>query len=247
MNQEMRIQCSIMWLPKAGNTSDEYEDAFSPNEDVSIDAKEFRCAVADGATESSFCREWAQLLVEGFRTGRAIDELRKDWQLSVEGKELPWYAEEKLQFGAYAALVVLQVNSDRTWEAKAVGDCCVMHLRADTLLCSFPLSDSESFNNSPSLLSSKSSTETSEADLKMYGTWEPGDCFLLLSDALACWALSRQDDTDSNLIQLLTLSDSIQFADLITRQRVRSDEENASSVKMRNDDVTLMRVNVASI
>ena len=186
-------------------------------------------------------------MVEGFRTGRALDQLRKDWQLGVEGKELPWYAEEKLQFGAYAALLGMQVNSDRTWEAEAIGDCCVMHLRADALLCSFPLSDSESFNNSPGLLSSKGSTETSEANLKMFGTWEPGDCFLLLSDALACWALRRQDDTDSNLIRLSALSDANQFSDLITWQRVRSDEDNALSIKMRNDDVTLMRVNVSSI
>lgn len=49
------------WLPKAGNSDADYEDAFA--------IARGRVAIADGATESSFARAWAEALVNGFTTG----------------------------------------------------------------------------------------------------------------------------------------------------------------------------------
>jgi hypothetical protein len=56
----MDLYVRAFWLPKAGNSADEYEDAF----DYSLAERRF--AIADGATESSFAKRWARSLVQGF-------------------------------------------------------------------------------------------------------------------------------------------------------------------------------------
>ena len=55
----MTLSVRAFWLPKKGNSIEEYEDAF----DYSI--TDHRFAIADGATESSFAGEWARSLVHG--------------------------------------------------------------------------------------------------------------------------------------------------------------------------------------
>ena len=50
-------------VPKAGNREADYEDAFA--------IAEHRVAIADGATESSFARAWAEALVSGFASDPA--------------------------------------------------------------------------------------------------------------------------------------------------------------------------------
>ncbi len=50
------------WVPKLGNSAEEYEDAFA------YSATNRHFAVADGATESSFADLWAKDLVNQFVT-----------------------------------------------------------------------------------------------------------------------------------------------------------------------------------
>jgi hypothetical protein len=54
------------WLPKAGNSDSEYEDAFFPRRLKRRNGRRLRFAVADGATETSFSGVWARLLVSSF-------------------------------------------------------------------------------------------------------------------------------------------------------------------------------------
>src|SRR5438552_14612658 len=100
----MHVTCRTFWLQKAECDAAEYEDAFAPGEDTDADTDVFRCAVADGATEASFAAMWAQLLVENYvRTEEhPLAALQNVWQEKTSGLELPWYAEEKLQSGAFA-------------------------------------------------------------------------------------------------------------------------------------------------
>ena len=65
----MRVHYAAYWLPKEGSREDEYEDAFAPAQAADDAPSEFLCAVADGATETSFSGLWAQLLVEAY-TGK---------------------------------------------------------------------------------------------------------------------------------------------------------------------------------
>src|SRR5262245_37115816 len=120
-------------VPRAGNTEAEYEDALA--------AAAGRFAIADGASESSFAGLWAQLLSEGFvnrtqgfRTnGSWLATLRERWSAAVDPLELPWYAEQKREQGAFATFLGLVIRSGRGggrgwWRAVAVGDGCLFHL-----------------------------------------------------------------------------------------------------------------------
>jgi len=174
----------VFWVPKQGNSPDEYEDAYS------CAAEEGRFAIADGATESSFAEIWAQVLVRQFSTTPPngspptsrtlidwLDPLQKEWHANINWQHLPWYAEEKAKMGAYATLLGLkfQINKETkspslmdkmfsvfkkpeppktNWEALAVGDSNLFQVRDNSLLRAFPMEKAEDFNSRPMLLSS---------------------------------------------------------------------------------------------
>lgn len=246
----MRVVCHTLWLPKKGNTDDEYEDAACPAEHTEVETGEFRCAVADGATETSFSRLWAKLLVDGWVEQSERGELKKKWAEGITQKELPWYAEQKAESGAYAALLGVVIrDGDSTagggeWEAEALGDCCLMLVRDSQVVEQFPLTESEQFNSSPVLLSSnadESETEVAEETLlKMSGTWEPGDIIYLMSDAIARWAYKRHEEHGDAPLWLKGMTSQEQLAELAEVQRGLLDAE--SRPLLRNDDVTLMKV-----
>lgn len=243
----MRIKGNVFWLPKKGNAESEYEDAASPFEQFDQQDDEFKCAVADGATETSFAGLWAKLLVDGFCSGKKIDELRESWNAEVRKKELAWYAEEKLENGAYAALATLHLKAEENaFVMEATGDCCILHLRNNQLLSSFPMIFSEQFDNSPALLSSLGNEET-DAELETFSLrseWESGDVFCLVSDAIACWALRREEETEDIAEVLKTVKTQADFAALVDEQRAALLPDGLPALK--NDDVTLLVVRVST-
>jgi hypothetical protein len=230
-------------LPKRGNSEEEYEDAFAGN------AERGRFAVADGASESSFAGVWARLLAEGFvqapRPWGATDwlaPLRERWAAEVGGRPLSWYGEMKRDDGAWATLLGLafrrgpEGNRPGYWRALAVGDSCLVQLRGGRTLSAFPLTRSEDFGSNPALLASRDRAGKEPPWYHAKGEWQPGDQFLLMTDALAQWFLRQLERKDHPWELLRVLPASTQphaaFARLIAEQRDRQ--------AMRNDDVTLV-------
>jgi hypothetical protein len=202
----MNILAEPFWVPKQGNSEEEYEDAVWPPERREYEGTCARFAVADGATESSYARRWAEVLVHAVGEGRlspaclpeGIVPLRADWRQWMAGKSLPWYAEEKARRGAFAALVALELSapeaaggSEGYWQAAAVGDSCLFHMRGEKVLTRFPMNTAAAFNNRPFLLGSVEAEGECLADRisRQGGTWARGDVFYLMTDALACWFL----------------------------------------------------------
>ena len=228
-------------LPKHGSSEAEYEDAVarSPGR-----AYPRRFAVADGASESSFARAWAELLAEAYARGALTAStlyddllpLQAAWQVEVAAKPLPWYATEKVRHGAFAALAGLTLHADGSWQALAVGDCCVMQVREDVLLHSFPLADAAAIDNRPRLLSSNAerNSHLAELDTAACGAWEPGDGFLLMSDALAAYVLRSVVDEGRGVGETLRFMGQQGFRRWITDRRAER--------SLRNDDVSLIRV-----
>ena len=129
----MRILAQSFWLPKAGNTLDEYEDDydFSYNRRGwgrrqarptffarEREMKKPRFAVADGATESSYSGIWAHMLVRAYvargprtpKTFRKIVETGgQEWTQEIMVKPLPWYAEDKARRGSHTTFVGLSL------------------------------------------------------------------------------------------------------------------------------------------
>jgi hypothetical protein len=244
----MRVVCNTLWLPKKGNTDEEYEDAACPTEHVEKETDVFRCAVADGATEASFARSWAKLLVDGFVEQTDRSELKKRWAAGITQKELPWYAEQKAESGAYAALIGLVLrdgtNGGGTWEAEALGDCCMITVRDSQIMDKFPLVESEQFNSSPVLLSSNSDETAAEESVEsmqtMSGTWQSGDIIYLMSDAIARWTYKRQEEHNDAPLWLKVMNAQKDMEDFAEIQRELLDAE--SRPLMRNDDITLMKI-----
>jgi hypothetical protein len=235
---------------KAGNTASEYEDAFwMPVPTAGLREEGMRIAVADGATDAMYSGLWARLLVKAYGKHRMTGETAQDhlsraaqvWDRAVGRRPLPWYAEEKARSGAYAALIGLELSrgadgDSGSWSALACGDSCFFHLRHDALLESFPLTRSDEFSSMPFLLGSHPRSRGLEGMRSGGGTWQEGDCFYLMSDALASWFLTRCEagDVPWQALRDVTIAKQPTFEEWIFSLR----RERA----VKNDDCTLIGI-----
>lgn len=245
----MEICAKEFWLPKRGNTRAECDDAFH------VAANSRRFAVADGATETWLSGVWAKQLVRAFTNGNLsiplaleeLNDLQTKWEKIAHRRPLPWYAEEKVHAGAFAAFVGIEFSEPNTgtgaeniWRATAVGDSCLAQIRANEILAAFPLADSGFFNNRPRLLSSKPNVSENSKDLVLEanGSWGCDDLFLLMTDALACWFFKEYEQGHKpwNILRDLDTNGHISFEEMISDLR--------SSERIKNDDVTLVRVDI---
>jgi hypothetical protein len=236
----MRVRARAYWAPKAGSLPDEYEDAFWPPRDVDKQAHGFRVAVGDGATESSYSALWARLLVRAYCRGELVSGRRqaslralgRAWHQQVSAGPLPWYAEQKLEQGAFSSLLGLQLDERGVWRATGVGDTCLFHMRQGGLTCAFPLDRSEDFTNSPVLIGSvERHNRCLEAHMReACGEWDEGDVFYLMTDAVACWYLRCVESGGAPPLP----SRRPWFRSWLARMR----RDGA----IRNDDTTVLRV-----
>ncbi|HEX7957023.1 MAG TPA: protein phosphatase 2C domain-containing protein [Pyrinomonadaceae bacterium] len=252
MNNGWRVETQHFVLPKEGGTAEECEDV------VALDSMALKFAVADGATEAFDARRWAErLAAEWVACARApltaaefgpwLREQGVWLSASWEGRELPWYAEEKRRAGSYAAFVGLRledVAGGARWRAVALGDSClVQRRRGGEVVAALPVSEESDFGTSPPLVpSSAALTDAALARLvEAGGAAEPGDTFLLMTDALAAWyfgALARRDPEAARFDSLLAASDNVSLSDLVRRAR--------AAARMRDDDVAAVRIRVDS-
>ena len=248
------------WLPKAGNSPEEYEDALRvvyPQRMGESGRRTARAAVSDGASESAFAREWANVLTDAFvsRTpdlGRLtrdslcdwLASAQEEWRVGIPWDRIPWHGEAKARAGAFATLLGLTVatrsGSARrlSWRAVAVGDSCLFVVRDDRLRLSFPLEDAAQFDNNPTLVCSNpdNAGELWENVRRSEGECVSGDLLILASDALACWFLGRNAEGEKPWKKLLALDASGWTAWV---------EEQRRAGLMRNDDMTLVVIRVA--
>jgi hypothetical protein len=259
----MHVFAQAFAVPKSGSTNAEYEDSFWPTTlQVENSGSYFRCAIADGATETSYSRVWADLLVRSICRKNVFDmaslltrlpEIQLRWtrlvQRQLSRKPLPWFVEEKTRSGAAAAVLGFSVfekpgktGRDRTWRAIAVGDCCLIQVRDDEVVTRFPLSYSSEFTVSPYLISSAAH---GNSHLRNYiqvidGVWNYEDEFYLISDALAHWFLKSYENSQKPwhvLRDMGTVDQDIPFDQWVQNLRTSGD--------VRNDDTTLLRVTIA--
>jgi hypothetical protein len=234
MNDIHRLACRAFHMPKAGHTLAEYEDAFAG------DPERGRFAIADGASESAFARRWARILVNAYvRTPGSwslwLPGARRRWRSKYHCQELPWYAESKFAQGAFASLLGVAIAGQH-WQAQAIGDSCLFHVRGHSLRRGFPVRRSDEFGNEPNLLGSRprGNTQIMTKRIHLAGEWEPGDFLFLMTDALAQWFLKTIEDRGQLWKDLHALQTQAQFAQLLENLR--------DARQVRNDDVTFLRI-----
>ncbi|MEI7586093.1 protein phosphatase 2C domain-containing protein [Runella sp.] len=233
-------------LPKSGSTVAECEDAlsFRPTESF------LKVALADGATESSFAKEWAILLTDDLVKSRNLSlkhiigrlpALRNQWLTEVTKIPLPWYAEVKLEKGAFSTLLVMTIDlKKKIYSCIGIGDCCLFQVRDDVIF-SFPIQKSNEFSNSPFLLTTKNDDDK---ELKTYlkeakGKIEKGDYLILMSDALAYWFASENEKAERPWEILLGISEDTSknaFEDWLNDKRREK--------LIKNDDTSLLIIEI---
>ena len=242
--------------PKAGNSETDYEDAIAIGPTA--------VAIADGATESSFARAWAQALTEGFACEplsprpdltelmERVAPMQQQWKEGIAWDRLPWYAEDKARNGAFAALLTLRFEEplladetgggsvERRWHALAIGDTCLFQIRDDALHVAFPLSESGAFDSTPLLLSSNPARNLQVWDRAeaLDGVFKSGDILLLMTDALAKWFLSEIEAGNLPWKTLLTLN-SDGFTEMVGTLRAEH--------RLKNDDTSLICIRETSV
>ncbi|MFI9815956.1 protein phosphatase 2C domain-containing protein [Saccharothrix variisporea] len=198
--------------PKRGNTERECEDASRVrHEDGTVLA-----AVADGASESLLAGEWADLLTatlldtalldtavdvvaDADRFAAALVAAGRSWRVWLEdyvagreeaGRPIAWYEQPKLDRGPHATVLAARFAEGR-WDAAALGDSCLFHVREDRLECAFPLHSPADFDNSPPLVNAftEDTALLARHVRTASGRTEPGDGFFLCTDAVAEWFL----------------------------------------------------------
>ncbi len=243
-------------IHKAGNHEDEYEDAWQVGPSCSRPA---RIALCDGASESAFARNWAQILSDAFvnrslylpildeqALAKWLEPCQTEWSDEVPWENLPWHGEAKTRAGAMATLLGMELDwtSDPSgalvsWQAVAVGDSCLFIVRDDALAFSFPVKESSEFNTTPSLICSVKARNGQlwKRVHQEKGKCFPGDMILLASDGISCWFLKEHEDGRKPWDVLLSLYDNpTQWNGWI--EDLRSDKA------MRNDDTTLIVLKV---
>ncbi|MFD4242253.1 hypothetical protein ACFWP3_11760 [Streptomyces sp. NPDC058525] len=167
----------------------------------------------------------------------------------AEGRPLKWYEHTKLAEGAYATLLTARVDPDPgpetgaseqawRWQAAALGDSCLFHLRDDRLVRAFPVVTAEEFGTVPDLFGSRNHDAALLGRRTRFteGRCLAGDRLFLMTDALAAWFLSSHDQ-DSAVDQLLEFSgpeDLGGFTRWLDGLRERQ--------QLRNDDVAVVRI-----
>ncbi len=250
----MPLTVRLRWLPKAGHRDHEYEDACWPETSSGRQGSFLRCAVADGATESAFAGAWARQLACAWGQGRlepgdlaaGLAGEQAAWQAAVDAQPLPWYAEEKARSGAFAALLGVTVDTSDPeqagWQAFAVGDCALFHVRANALVQSFPAEDAAFFTGSPVLISSLPQRNGAVAEnLHLAaGALRIGDRLYLVTDALGQHLLQAVETGAApwGALERALAGRRRNFVAWIDALRTEG--------ALRNDDVTALRVAWAS-
>lgn len=241
----MRIDWTARSVAKAGHAAGENEDALALDETVN------RVAVCDGASEGWGSGPWAVHLSKALVASPPSPQSFSEWLVSQRNRYAPvsgavsWYAEEKQAAGAFSTFLSLGFSPSRDdgvkYLASAIGDTALFHRRGRHLVAKFPVERSVEFGNRPALVGSAVGSGE-PVPLWFAGRAEPGDCFYVMTDALAEWFLCRAEAKQSPWEMLDPVLDgedsSDDFADWVQSLR--------QGKVLKNDDATLVRAVIGS-
>jgi hypothetical protein len=231
-----------------------------------------RFVVLDGATGAYDPVRWVDQLVRSFVPQAGADLRTPSTQGSPgsQGPRLEpaamraWFAEmqdrwaadvrdfdsiiEERKFaevGSFATLLGFEIYSldgpEPYWRAVALGDTVLFHVRAGRLIAAFPPMGPDDFGTLPDgVHTSRASLDRmTERLLTGGGVLEAGDFLFAATDAMAQWILRTIEREEAKVWDVLTtLAHPDVFARLVEDQR----REQNSAKRMKNDDVTLMRL-----
>lgn len=242
---------SALWAPKSSHDWADHEDAWA------IDDTLGRAALADGASSAFMARQWAMAITTRFLDDppvaghggfdRWVARATEHWASEAAAGEgsASWWAGASEQRGSYATLVGVSLEPRESddaisFTATAVGDSCLVHLTPDDKAwrraLAFPLERPEDFGKHPELVATTGArTDGSMPVLRSAcGQLRRGDALMLLSDALAEFALEIDRSGDASIWTWLMTAGQGEFCATIDKAR--------AAEKIEDDDSTLVRI-----
>jgi hypothetical protein len=200
----MMFDAQVFELPKDAEYPEQNQDAWAFDPRCGI------AAIADGVASSLFARRWARILTEAAAADPPdpeepkafwtwLEECRQTWRRRIDVSELAWHQKAKLPGGAFSTLLWLTVVArpdPAAWSlrAHAVGDSCLFLVRGGTTVQTFPIRRSSELEASPMVLGSVDLHHDHVVEFRrMEAECRPGDLLVLSTDAVAAWALRREE------------------------------------------------------
>ena len=255
----MQIQVVTFSEAKAGNAPAEWQDGASGG--VAGDGTgTARFIVVDGATGAYDPLRWVDQLVSSFappagapRGPRLEPAAMRAWfgrmqdQWGADVRAFDSIIEERkfAEVGSFATLLGFEITGldgpEPFWRAVALGDTVLFHVRAGRLIATFPPLGPDDFGTLPDgvhTLQSSLDRMTGRL-LTGAGPLAPGDFLFAATDAMAHWILRAIGRDEKKVWATLgTLAHPDVFARFVEDQR----REQDGASRMKNDDVTLMRL-----
>jgi hypothetical protein len=252
-------QMVVFHRPKVGSSAAEWEDCagYDPGDPAS--GRNARFMVADGATEAYASIRWVGQLVESFLGEDPVggwpaltEEGMDDWFGLMQQRWLDRapttfaniFEERKFrQDGSFATLLACEISGLRGPQprltAVALGDAVLFHVRDGRLITQFPQMAAGDFGLDPDgVFTQPSQRGRMRARLRrIEQVLEVGDRLFLATDAVALWIVRSMASDGQTLWSTL---DQI----VHPQQFDRFASEQLDSGRMKNDDLTLLHVQI---
>ena len=260
----MQLQVVTFSAVKDGNAPEEWQDGAYGG--VTGDGTGMaRFVVLDGATGSFDAVRWVDQLVTSFvpqpSTQQGADHagprlepaamrawfarMQDQWAADVPSFDSIIEEEKFRKVGSFATFLGFEITGldgpEPSWRAVALGDTVLFHVRAGRLIATFPPLRAGEFGSHPAGVHTQRSSldEMTERLLAGSGVLAAGDFLFAATDAMADWILQAAGRDEAKLWDTLTgLVHPDVFARLVSDHRKERDDAK----RMKNDDVTLMRL-----
>jgi hypothetical protein len=256
----MQLQVVTFSEVKDGNAPDEWQDGASGGV-VGDGTGTARFIVLDGATGAFDAVRWVDQLVTSFlpppgarpgapriepaAMGAWFARMQDQWAADVPAFDSIIEERKFREVGSFATFLGFEITGlagpDPRWRAVALGDTVLLHVRADRLIATFPPMGPGDFGSRPAGVHTlRSSLDgMTERLLAGSGVLADGDFLFAATDAMAEWILRAAGRDEAKVWQTLAgLVHPDIFARLVSDQR----KEQDAAKRMKNDDVTLMRL-----
>ena len=258
----MQIQMVAFSEAKEGNAPGEWQDGACGGviSDRTATPRRARFVVLDGATGAYDPVRWVDQLVRSFAPqapqaeGPRLEfaamrawfaEMQDQWAASVRDFDSIIEERKFAEVGSFATLLGFEIDGldgpEPCWRGVALGDTVLFQVRAGRLITAFPPMGPDDFGTLPDgVHTSRASLDRmTERLLFGGGMLEAGDFLFAATDAMAQWILRTIERDEAKVWDTLTtLAHPDVFARLVEDQR----REQNSAKRMKNDDVTLMRL-----
>jgi hypothetical protein len=258
----MQLQMVTFSEVKDGNAPDEWQDGASGGVARGGTA---RFIVLDGATGAFDAVRWVDQLVTSFvpqpgtqpgadHAGPRLEpaamrawfaRMQDQWAADVPAFDSIIEERKFNQVGSFATFLGFEITGldcpEPFWRAVALGDTVLFHVRAGRLITTFPPMRAGEFGSHPAGLHTQRSSldDMTEHLLAGSGVLAAGDFLFAATDAMADWILRAAGRDEAKLWDTLGgLAHPDVFARLVSDQR----KEQDGAKRMKNDDVTLMRL-----